>query len=148
MSVITIEEAKLHQRIDHDDEDLDIQSKLDAAESMVAQFLGRYFYKDETARVSAFNQIEGIQERFATEQLALQNLIEFDESLYSGLVKQKRRDADSVISMTVNGIVFNSQIRAGILLTFGYLYETREDIEDLPQSAKNVIQPYRIGLGV
>ncbi|WP_180644762.1 head-tail connector protein [Acinetobacter bereziniae] len=148
MSVITIEEAKLHQRIDHDDEDLDIQSKLDAAESMVAQFLGRYFYNDETARLSAFNQIEEIQERFATEQQALQNLIEFDESLYSGLVKQKRRDADSVISMTVNGIIFNSQIRAGILLTFGYLYETREDIEDLPQSAKNVIQPYRIGLGV
>lgn len=148
MSVITIEDAKLHQRIDHDDEDLDIQSKLDAAESMVAQFLGRYFYKDETARLSAFNQIEGIQERFATEQQALQNLIEFDESLYSGLVKQKQRDAERVISMTVNGIVFNSQIRAGILLTFGYLYETREDIEDLPQSAKNVIQPYRIGLGV
>lgn len=148
MSVITIEEAKLHQRIDHDDEDLDIQSKLDAAESMVAQFLGRYFYKDESDLTLAFNQIDHIQERFATELLALQNLIEFDESLYSGLVKQKRRDADRVISMIVNGIVFNSQIRAGILLTFGYLYETREDIEDLPQSAKNVIQPYRIGLGV
>lgn len=148
MSVITIEEAKLHQRIDHDDEDLDIQSKLDAAESMVAQFLGRYFYKDESDLTSAFNQIDQIQERFATEQLALQNLIEFDESLYSGLVKQKRRDADRVISMIVNGIIFNSQIRAGILLTFGYLYETREDTEDLPQSAKNVIQPYRIGLGV
>lgn len=148
MSVITIEDAKLHQRIDHDDEDLDIQSKLDAAESMVAQFLGRYFYKDETARLSAFNQIEGIQERFATEQLALQNLIKFDENLYSGLMKQKRRDADRVMSMIVNGIVFNSQIRAGILLTFGYLYETREDIDDLPQAAKNVIQPYRVGLGV
>lgn len=148
MSVITIEEAKLHQRIDHDDEDLDIQSKLDAVESMVAQFLGRYFYKDETDLKSAFNQIDQIQERFATEQLALQNLIEFDENLYSGLVKQKRRDADRVISMIVNGIVFNSQIRAGILLTFGYLYEIREDIEDLPQAAKNVIQPYRVGLGV
>ena len=148
MSVITIEEAKLHQRIDHDDEDLDIQSKLDAAESMVAQFLGRYFYKDESDLKSAFNQIDQIQERFATEQLALQNLIEFDENLYSGLVKQKRRDAERVISMIVNGIVFNSQIRAGILLTFGYLYEIREDIEDLPQAAKNVIQPYRVGLGV
>ena len=148
MSVITIEEAKLHQRIDHDDEDLDIQSKLDAAESMVAQFLGRYFYKDESDRSTAFNQIDQIQERFATEQLTLQSLIKFDENLYSGLVKQKRRDADRVMSMIINGIVFNSQIRAGILLTFGYLYETREDIEDLPQAAKNVIQPYRVGLGV
>lgn len=148
MSVITIEEAKLHQRIDHDDEDLDIQSKLDAAESMVAQFLGRYFYKDESDRSTAFNQIDQISERFKVEQQTLQDLIQYDENLYSGLMKQKQRDAERVISMIVNGIVFNTQIRAGILLTFGYLYEIREDIEDLPQAAKNVIQPYRVGLGV
>lgn len=148
MSVITIEEAKLHQRIDHDDEDLDIQSKLDAAESMVAQFLGRYFYKDESDRSTAFNQIDQISEIFKIEQQTLQDLIQYDENLYSGLMKQKQRDAERVISMIVNGIVFNTQIRAGILLTFGYLYETREDIDDLPQAAKNVIQPYRVGLGV
>ncbi|OTG85823.1 hypothetical protein B9T31_09510 [Acinetobacter sp. ANC 4558] len=148
MSVLTIEDAKLHQKIDHDDEDSDIQSKLDAAELMVAQFIGRYFYPDQNALNTAFDQIDLIQQRFETEYQKLLDKSESNSKLYEKLAKQKKYDNDRQISMIVNGLVINPLIRAGVLLTFGYFYETREDFEDLPQSVKNVVQPFRVDLGV
>jgi len=44
MSLITLDEAKLHLRIDHDFDDADIQLKLDAAEEQAINFLERQVY--------------------------------------------------------------------------------------------------------
>lgn len=40
MEIITVEELKDHIRVVHDDEDTDIQLKVDAANSYVSSFLG------------------------------------------------------------------------------------------------------------
>lgn len=148
MSVLTIEDAKLHQRIDHDDEDSDIQSKLDAAETMVAQFIGRSFYQDHNSLEDALDQIDFIQQEFEMKYQKLLDKKHSNPQLYERLAKQKKYDNEHQISMISNGIVINPLIRIGVLLSFGYLYETREDFEDLPQTVKNVVQPYRINWGV
>lgn len=44
MSLITLNEAKLHLRVDHDYDDSDIQLKLDAAEEQAINFLERKVY--------------------------------------------------------------------------------------------------------
>lgn len=47
MSMITLDEAKLHLRIDHNFDDSDIQLKLDAAEEQAINFLERKVYATE-----------------------------------------------------------------------------------------------------
>lgn len=47
MSMITLDEAKLHLRIDHDFDDQDIQLKLDTAEEQAIDFLERQVYASE-----------------------------------------------------------------------------------------------------
>lgn len=148
MSVLTIDEAKLHQKIDHDDEDEDIREKLEASESMVAHYMGRNIYSDQESLESDFNKIQEIQFNAKNEIENLALIFDIDSDNYKNTAAQKQRDLYQKILMILNGIVINSHIRAGILLTFGYLYEVREDIGDLPQAAKNVIQPFRINLGV
>lgn len=148
MSVLTIDEAKLHQKIDHEDDDEDIQEKLDASESMVAHFMGRNVYKDELSLKDDFNKIHDIQLNAKNEIDNLALIFEIDSDIHKNTAVQKQRELNQKILMIVNGIVVNPHIRAGILLTFGYLYEVREDIGDLPQAAKNVIQPFRVNLGV
>lgn len=44
MSLITLDEAKLHLRIDHDFDDADIQLKLNTAEEQAINFLERQVY--------------------------------------------------------------------------------------------------------
>lgn len=51
------------------------------------------------------------------------------------------------------GIASNELIEAGILLILGHLYENRETVtsvnmSSIPMGALNLLQPYRIGMGV
>lgn len=50
MSIVTLSEAKLHCRVDHNDEDTLIQLYLDAAELSVANFLDRNVYASTIAQ--------------------------------------------------------------------------------------------------
>lgn len=51
-------------------------------------------------------------------------------------------------------MVANSEIQAAVLLTVGHLYANREDsvigatVAELPRGALDMLQPYRVGLGV
>jgi hypothetical protein len=49
MSLITLDEAKLHLRIDHNFDDADIQLKLDTAEEQAINFLERQVFLTEDA---------------------------------------------------------------------------------------------------
>ncbi|MFU8927556.1 head-tail connector protein [Acinetobacter puyangensis] len=149
MSVLTIDEAKAQSRIDDDADDVLIQGKLDAAESMAAQFMGRYVYANDADLIAGLDQVKTILENAKSESQALiDGVSDDDKPLYQGIADQKLYDARRHALMISNGKVINPHISAGILLIFGYLYENREDDGDLPQAAKNVLQPYRVNLGV
>jgi len=51
-------------------------------------------------------------------------------------------------------MVANAEIQAAVLLTVGHLYMNREDtvvgatVAELPRGALDLLQPYRVGLGV
>ncbi|MGT2460041.1 head-tail connector protein [Cupriavidus basilensis] len=51
-------------------------------------------------------------------------------------------------------MVANMEIQAAVLLTVGHLYMNREDtvigvsVAELPHGARDLLQPYRVGLGV
>ncbi|WP_137923948.1 head-tail connector protein [Cupriavidus sp. 2SB] len=51
-------------------------------------------------------------------------------------------------------MVANAEIQAAVLLTTGHLYSNREDVvvgatvAELPRGARDLLQPYRVGLGV
>ena len=59
MSLITLEAAKLHLRVDHDNEDMLIQLFIDAAEQSTADYLERSIYPDAPSLANA-NDVSGI----------------------------------------------------------------------------------------
>ena len=135
MSITPIEVAMHHLRADDDDE-ADVQRKLEAAEEIAAQYMGRTIYEDAEALSVGIEQ--------AGEQInAMLSVggghIDLDNShAYHDALMQKR------------GVVMNPAIEAGVLLILGTLYAHREDVTvgfsatELPIAATHRLQPYRV----
>lgn len=135
MSITPLEVAMHHLRAD-DDDSADVQRKLDAAEEIAAQYMGRTIYEDADALSVGIEQ--------AGEQInAMLSVggghIDLDNShAYHDALMQKR------------GVVMNPAIEAGVLLILGTLYAHREDVTvgfsatELPIAATHRLQPYRI----
>ncbi|MCT9452042.1 hypothetical protein B9Y01_10690 [Acinetobacter baumannii] len=152
MSVLTISEAKSHQKID-DDDDSEILSKLESAELMAARFMGRYFYANEADKNAGLEEVANILNEAKTkasqfEENARNANDQEVREFYMNQAKQILYESRTEASMRINGVVINPVIRAGVLLTFGFLYETREATAELPVSAENTLFPFRINLGV
>lgn len=109
--MITLEQAKLHQRIDSNDDDALIALLLSAAIQHCRQYLNRPLYADNAAQAAA------------------------------------------VAAGETDGMVITDDIRAAMLLTFGFLYERREDVgrsdaAALPVNACWLLDKYRKTAGV
>lgn len=135
MSITPIEVAMHHLRADEDDE-ADVQRKLDAAEEIAAQYMGRTIYPDAETLAAAATQAA---EQISTMLNAGGGKIELDDShAYHDALMQRR------------GVVMNPAIEAGVLLILGTLYAHREDVTvgfsatELPIAATHRLQPYRI----
>lgn len=135
MSITPIEVAMHHLRADEDDE-ADVQRKLEAAEEIAAQYMGRAIYPDaETCRQAFVEAQEKMRELVEDNQ----GVIGLDDSfVYHELLMQTR------------GVVMGPAIEAGVLLILGTLYAHREDVTvgfsatELPIAATHRLQPYRI----
>lgn len=135
MSITPLEVAMHHLRADDDDE-ADVQRKLDAAEEIAAQYMGRTIYADAEALSVG---IEQAGEQINTMLSVGGGHIDLDNShAYHDALMQKR------------GVVMNPAIEAGVLLILGTLYAHREDVTvgfsatELPIAATHRLQPYRI----
>ena len=135
MSITPLEVAMHHLRADDDDE-ADVQRKLDAAEEIAAQYMGRTIYEDADALSVG---IEQAGEQINTMLSVGGGHIDLDNShAYHDALMQKR------------GVVMNLAIEAGVLLILGTLYAHREDVTvgfsatELPIAATHRLQPYRI----
>lgn len=149
MTTLTLNDAKAHVYVDYDEDDSLIQDKLEAAELRAAEFMGRYFYQDEAQLLAAQNEVASILDnsRAKTDEL-LNNTSAANKVFFNKAAKGILRDSEKEARMRMNGLVINAQIRAGVLLILGYLFESREDSELMPKAAEQLLQPYRKDLGV
>lgn len=147
MSIVSIETAMHHLRADADDT-VDVQHKLDAAQEMAEQFIGRRIYADYPAVLVAANTALADMEAMMVERQSVEGSA-LDPNLKTMQLDQLSTQWYDMLMMA-RGIATNKAIEVAILLILGTLYEHREDvvvgtsIVRLPQAAEHRLQPYRI----
>lgn len=159
MSVISIETALLHLRVDEDADKPLIQAQLDAAEESASQYLQRRFYADQASLDAALATVPGAvnASRVRYEQaLAAADLVVDYGDRQAALDRaqlsfaRQRGDIESIAA----GMVITPAIQAAVLLTLGHLYANREDvvlvsnIYELPFNSRQLLNPYRVRMGV
>lgn len=158
MSILTIEEAMQHLRVNDSAATNDILEKLAAAEDHAMQFLNRNVYKLESelmaAKVQAEIQIPLIHEAYSsTMQRASLMDYQFGRRALEDSASAAQAEQMARVRRTFAAIVINPSIRAAILLILGHLFENREDVTaaaafELPNGAKSLLWPYRVEIGV
>ena len=147
MSIVSIETAMHHLRADADDT-VDVQHKLDAAQEIAEQFIGRRIYANYPAVLVAANTALADMEGLMAEKETILGS-DIDASLKELQLEQVDSQWYEMLMMA-RGIPTNKAIEIAILLTLGTLYEHREDVVvstsvvRLPQAAEHRLQPYRI----
>ena len=155
MSLVTLESAKLHLRVDGTGEDALIAVYITAAEQMAIALLDRGVYADGTAL--------GVAKAAATGELdtaiaAYDAAIEAAEALpgetaIAAAIQTAGHDllrAKVAHRQAMDGMVVNEAIKAAVLLIVGSLYAQREDVvvgvsvEQLPNGAEWLLAPYRV----
>lgn len=152
MSIINIDVARAHLRLEPDYPAQQVQPYLDAAEDAAMRFLNRRIFADQAAKNAAVAAIDLV----AAKQ-ALDDAIKAAEALTDPAAKQAAmeyayyvyRQALSKADETFRGVLMNPQIQAGILLIAAHLFERRGDAQAaIPEAAYMLLYPYREGLGV
>ena len=146
MSIVSIETAMHHLRADADDT-VDVQHKLDAAQEIAEQFIGRRIYASFPELLVAMNAAADSMPILMEEKESVKNS---DINAYIKAAKLEQMDSQwHETLMVTRGIATNKAIEIAILLILGTLYEHREDvvigtsIVKLPQAAEHRLQPYR-----
>jgi len=158
MSVIAIDLAMHHLLAEPEDQVL-VQSQLDAAEEAAMQFLNRRFYLDQVtldeARAGVSADLQGAKEANAAAIAAAET--EQDHSLRCRLLEHARQalaDAYDQADAIAYGMVLNPAIQAACLLKLGHLFANREEVVtgttavELPLASQHLLMPYRIRMGV
>ena len=155
MSFVTLEEAKLHLRVDGIDENSLIDLYINAAEQAAIKALDRGVYADNTAlqtamtaATAALTAATAAKEAAATAAEALTDADEKAAALQAAENAYMR--ALVAYRQVFDGIVVNDQIKAAVLLTVGHLYAHREDavvgasVSALPNGADHLLQPFKV----
>ena len=147
MSIVSIETALHHLRADADDT-VDVQHKLDAAQEIAEQYIGRRVYASYPDLLVALNAAADSMPVLMAEKETIRSS---DAAAYIKEVKLEQVNSQwHALLMVTHGIATNKAIEIAILLILGTLYEHREDvvvgtsIVSLPQAAEHRLQPYRI----
>ena len=146
MSFLTLTQAQQHLRGDFDEADLLL--KMSAAERISIEYLQCNVYASDAALKSAIAGVprmlslakDSYNDAYAdavTESDIDLSLMEQAQamSVYMRAVYEATR--------TRNGIVINELILSAMLLTLGWLSETREDGEAMPLAAQDLLSPFR-----
>ena len=155
MSFVTLAEAKLHLRVDGNDEDALIGLYINAAEQAAIKALDRGVYADNTALQTAMTAAPAAltvataaKEAAVTAAEALTDADEKAAALQAAENAYMR--ALVAYRQVFDGIVVNDQIKAAVLLTVGHLYSHREDavvgasVSALPNGADHLLQPFKV----
>lgn len=155
MSFVTLEEAKLHLRVDGTDEDSLIGLYINAAEQAAIKAMDRGVYADNTAvqtamtaAPAALTAATAAKEAAVTAAEALTDADEKAAALQAAENAYTR--ALVAYRQVFDGIVVNDQIKAAVLLTVGHLYANREDVvvgvsvSALPAGVDCLLQPFKV----
>ena len=155
MSLVTLESAKLHLRVDSSDEDALIAVYITAAEQSAVSLLDRGVYVDGTAlgvakaaapgeldtAIAAYESAIAAAEALADETAKAASI----QTAGNGLLRAKVAHRQAM-----DGMVVNEAIKAAVLLIVGSLYAQREDVvvgvsvAQLPNGAEWLLAPYKV----
>ena len=155
MSLVTLESAKLHLRVDSSDEDALIAVYITAAEQSAVSLLDRGVYVDGTAlgvaKAAAPGELDTAIAAYESAIAAADALA--DEAAKAASIQTAGNDllrAQVAHRHAMDGMVVNEAIKAAVLLTVGHLYAHREDVvvgasvATLPNGADYLLQPYKV----
>lgn len=155
MSFVQLAEAKIHLRVDGNDEDALIGLYINAAEQAAIKALDRGVYADNTAlqaamtaAPAALTAATAAKEAAVTAAQAMTDANEQAAALQAAETAYMR--ALVAYRQVFDGIVVNDQIMAAVLLTVGHLYAQREDVvvgasvAALPNGADYLLQPFKV----
>ena len=154
MSFVTLEEAKLHLRVDSADEDALIGVYITAAEQMAIALLDRGVYADGTAlgvakaaapgeldtAIAAYESAIAAAEALADETAKAASIHTACNGLLRAKVAHRR---------AMDGMVVNDTIKSAVLLIVGHLYANREDVvagvsvAQMPNGSEWLLQPFK-----
>jgi len=153
--IITLPEAKLHLRVDHDDEDALITSKIIAAESLVCRYINRGVYADQntlntakTAAPTALSAATVVYDAAIEAAALVESVVEKAAAIEAA--EQEYLDAQTLARMARAGIVTNDSFKAAVMLVLGHLYEHREDVvvgvtvATLPNGAEYLVEHLKV----
>ena len=154
MSIVSIEDARAHCRVDSDYPSEQLQPYIDGAVGAAAAYLNRYLYADDDALIAAqdgvADAIGSASEAYADAKAAAAALSNADAADAALEVAESRWHAAKVdAARTTHGMVASAVIVAAIKLTIGSLYENRSDTvvglpaSALPTDAAALLRPHR-----
>ena len=155
MSFVTLAEAKLHLRVDGNDEDALIGLYINAAEQAAIKALDRGVYADgtalQTAMAAAPAALTTATAAYTAAVTAADAMTDSTEQAAALQVAETAyMRAQVAYRQVFDGILVNDQIKAAVLLTVGSLYAQREDVvvgasvAALPNGADYLLQPYKV----
>ena len=155
MSLVTLESAKLHVRVDSANEDALIAVYITAAEQSAVSLLDRGVYVDGTAlgvaRAAAPGELDAAIAAYEAAITAAELLSDTDAQDASiQTAENNLLRAKVAYRQTMDGMVVNEAIRAAVLLIVGHLFANREDVvagvsvAQLPNGAEWLLQPYKV----
>ena len=155
MSLVTLESAKLHLRVDSSDEDALIGVYITAAEQMAIALLDRGVYADGTAlgvaKAAAPGELDTAIAAYESAMAAAEALP--GETAIAAAIQTAGHDllrAKVAHRQAMDGMVVKEAIKAAVLLIVGSLYTQREDavvgvsVAQLPNGAEWLLAPYRV----
>lgn len=151
--MLTLQQTKLHQRVDHDDEDALITTFISVAEQSVYEFLNRNVYPDQAALDAA---IAAAPAELVIATAAYEAALDAADALVDEVeaaaaaryAQDAYRQAQIASDLVQRGIVINDPMRAAALLLVADLYENREGQTERPlfrnATFERLLNPYRV----
>lgn len=154
MSIVALSAAREHLRVEPDYPEAQFGPKLEAAEGLAAEYLSRRIFADEVALSAAVASVPATltaasdayaaarDAAYAIEDTTTQRAaLEHANTVY--------RAAQAAARETYAGIVLNRPIEAAILMTLSSLHDQNRngDALGLPPGARELLHPFRVGLG-
>lgn len=156
MSLVTLDSAKIHLRVEADatyEDDL-IQALVNAAELSASAWLNRLVFVDQSALNAAIAATPAALTAATAAYVAASaaaDLVtdEIEQDIAQAAADTTYANAQAAARATNYGMVVNDSIKSAVLLTVGHLYANREattprQLADLPMGVQFLLQPFRV----